>query len=213
MKSSDFHGLTAILVAANLPLDQMLRISFSRFCLAALLVALSVTTWACGDSLGIRARIPNIVDTTKVFALRDTPIRSPSAYDVLNARLSRTDLAEPFDFAFDIEEDGDAGIQPPGALNFIREAGVQIATIPFDSLLKAPEEGYVVDSAVVINDSSVFIVRSRTDRGGCRFLAALPRYGKFRVLELDRDERSVTLELLVDVNCGFRGLEPGIPTF
>lgn len=211
MKSSDCCGLTTILAAANLPLDQMPRISFSRFCLAALTLALSVAAWACGDSLGIDARIPNSVGTTTLFALRGTPIRAPSAYDVLNATRSRTELAQPFDFAFDIDEDGDAVILPAGALGFIRQAGVLISTVPFDSVLRAPDEGYVVDSAVVINDSSVFIVRSRTDRLGCRFLAALPRYGKFRVLKLDRDERWVTLELLVDVNCGFRGLEPGTP--
>jgi hypothetical protein len=40
----------------------------------------------------------------------------------------------------------------------------------------------------------------------------LPRYGKFRVLDLNIEERSVTLELLVDVNCGYRGLEPGFPS-
>jgi len=28
---------------------------------------------------------------------------------------------------------------------------------------------------------------------------------------VDTTDRSITLEALVDLNCGFRGLEPGLP--
>jgi hypothetical protein len=39
----------------------------------------------------------------------------------------------------------------------------------------------------------------------------LPRYGKFQVLAIDPAQRTVTLEFLIDRNCGYRGLEPGLP--
>jgi hypothetical protein len=191
----------------------MQRISFSRFLLGAVAAGFAAATIACGDSLGLPPpSFPNVVDTTTLFALHGTTIRAPSAYDVVGGTLSRTEQAQPFDFAFDIDETASPMIFPAGALDLPNQAGVQLSSVPFDSLLSAPLEGYVLDSALVITDSSVFIVRSRSDRTACRFLGALPRYGKFRVLELDRQARSVTLELLVDLNCGFRGLEPGLPT-
>ncbi|MCH8935034.1 MAG: hypothetical protein IIB90_04880, partial [Gemmatimonadetes bacterium] len=53
---------------------------------------------------------------------------------------------------------------------------------------------------------------SRMTALGCVFfLGQLPRYGKFHVLELNLETRQITLENLVNVNCGFRGLESGIP--
>jgi len=43
-------------------------------------------------------------------------------------------------------------------------------------------------------------------------VGALPRYGKFQVLSLDPVARSVTFQTLVNQNCGYRSLRPGIPT-
>jgi hypothetical protein len=39
----------------------------------------------------------------------------------------------------------------------------------------------------------------------------VPRYGKFHVLALDPTERTVTLEHLINLNCGYRSLTPGTP--
>jgi hypothetical protein len=61
-----------------------------------------------------------------------------------------------------------------------------------------------------VND--VFIGRSRNTSGNCYYLGSLPRYGKFRVVAVDVPNRTITLETLVNVNCGYRKLEPGFPT-
>jgi hypothetical protein len=37
-------------------------------------------------------------------------------------------------------------------------------------------------------------------------------YGKFEVLAIDTTARRVDLRVLVDQNCGYRGLEPGFPS-
>ncbi|MGD2136144.1 MAG: hypothetical protein PVF27_08290, partial [Gemmatimonadales bacterium] len=83
---------------------------------------------------------------------------------------------------------------------------------PFDSIIEAPAEGYEKDSVLTIAPGMTFLARSRAVSSLCGFLGALPRYGKFRVLEVDETARTVTFEHLVNLNCGYRQLEPGIPT-
>ncbi len=191
----------------------MKRISFSHFWLSA---SVSLALWgavACGDSLGLPpASFPNFVDTVTLFALRGTPITTPSAYDILTRTAARTDTGAVFDFAFDFDSTGAAVLFPAGVLGLPPEAGLQLSTETFESIVRAPTDEYVVDSVLTISVGNVFIGRSRNSAVLCVFLGALPRYGKFRVLDVNRQDRTVTLESLVDLNCGFRGLEPGFPT-
>ncbi|HXV86182.1 MAG TPA: hypothetical protein VD793_05770, partial [Gemmatimonadales bacterium] len=58
---------------------------------------------------------------------------------------------------------------------------------------------------------TVFLARSRASFGGCLYLGSVPRYGKFRVVGIDLTVRSITLETLVNLNCGFKSLEAGLP--
>ena len=39
----------------------------------------------------------------------------------------------------------------------------------------------------------------------------MPQYGKLEVLQIDTVAHTITFQHLVDQNCGYRGLEPGIP--
>ncbi len=191
----------------------MVRLSASRVCLGILGFALLCSV-ACGDSTGLPpASVPNLIDTTTLFALRGTSIPSPSAYDVVFQRERRTDRGEPFDFAFDIDSTGVAVILPSTVLGITTEAGVQVVEGPFDEIVTAPTDGFVSDSATSITVETVFVARSRATTELCSiFIGSLPRYGKFRILALDMNERTVTFEALVNVNCGFRDLEPGLPT-
>ncbi len=191
----------------------MVRLSASRACLGILGFALLCSV-ACGDSTGLPpASIANLIDTTTLFALRGTSIPSPSAYDVVFQRERRTDQGEAFDFAFDIDSTGVALILPSTVLGIPTEAGVQIAEQPFDDIVTAPTDGFVRDSAISISVETVFVARSRAASELCSvFIGSLPRYGKFRILALDMNERTVTFEALVNVNCGYRSLEPGLPT-
>ncbi len=191
----------------------MVRLSAFRVCLGILGFALLCSV-ACGDSTGLPpASVPNLIDTTTLFALRGTSIPSPSAYDVVSQRERRTDRGQAFDFAFDIDATGVALILPSTVLGITTEAGVQIVDEPFDEIVTAPTDGFVSDSAISIAVETVFVARSRATAEACSiFVGALPRYGKFRILALDMSERTVTFEALVNVNCGFRDLEPGLPT-
>lgn len=185
---------------------------FSRLCLAASAGALVAAASGCGDSLGVQATIPNVVDTTTIFALRGTDIATPSGFDIVTGLIVRTELGQDFDFAFDIDDADVALIFPAAALGVRSTAGVQGSPDAFDEITRAPFDGYVTDSALTVTAESVFIGRSRNSGTFCGFLGALPRYGKFRVLAIDLTARTVTLEHLVDANCGFRGLEPGLPS-
>lgn len=193
----------------------MRRICLTRFWLGLAPVLFVAAATACGDGIGLpAATIPNRIDTTTLYALQGTPIATPSAYDIVQRVRVRTDQTSQnvrFDFGFDITPAGEAQILPGGLLGEA-PAGILPMTVPFESIVRAPEqEGYVRDSAVTIQVGSVFVGQSRSSGTLCSFLGSLPRYGKFRVLALDMDERTVTLEALVDVNCGYRGLEPGLP--
>ncbi|MBI2072430.1 MAG: hypothetical protein HYT81_05225 [Gemmatimonadetes bacterium] len=191
----------------------MRPISFWYLAFGLSAAALVGAASGCGDPFGQRASIENTVDTVTLYALRDTPIRLPSAYDMLQPsgfQAVRTDTTSQFDFAFDIDSTGRALIYPAGALGLSREPGLQSMDKTFEEVRRAPDSGYRADSAITVTQGGVFVARSRVTSLFCVYVA-VPRYGKFHVLVLDPTNRSITLETLVDLNCGFRGLEPGIP--
>ncbi len=188
----------------------MHRISLSRFRLGVL-GAVLLTVPACGDTTGLfPAQFPNVVDTVTLYALHDTPIASPSGFDIVNARRSRIDLGEEFDIAFDIDSDSVARVIPSDLLGVINGVGLLPLDASFDSIARAPLEGFVSDSTLAIDLGATFVARSRLDSEFC-LLSALPRYAKFHVLGLDSAERSATFEILINLNCGYRSLEPGLP--
>ena len=189
-----------------------------RLLFAVLTGSSVVVASSCNDPFQLQpAAIPNFVDTVTVYALQGTEISLPSGYDVAGMTLARTDRGDPFDITFDIDDAGLARIFPQGALGLDPQSGVIRADRPFDDIQEAPTEGYSLDSSLVVDLDSTFVVRSRGFSGSgafngddCPFfIGALPRYGKFRVIVLDRTARFITMESLVNVNCGYRGLQPG----
>jgi hypothetical protein len=188
--------------------------SLKRLIFAASTAGAIGSVAACGDPLALTpATQPNRIDTVTIFALEGTPISSPSGYDVVFNVPARTDRAAGFDFTFDIDSGGTSLIFPTGALGLGLESGIVFSDKEFTQIDIAPTEDYNVDSAMVVHQDTVFIVRSRPDVAGCPiFLGALPRYGKFEILNIDPQARSITMMSLVNVNCGYRGLELGLPT-
>lgn len=168
---------------------------------------------ACGDPFALSpATVPNRIDTTEIFALSGTDIGLPSAYDIVNRSPAITELGELFDFVFDIQGGSQAVVIPNGALGLVRGPGIQLmANTSFDAITLAPTTGYNADSSVAVAKGSVFVARSRSSSQDCS-LGSVARFGKFEVLEVDTSLRRVTFQVLVGANCGFRGLEPGIPT-
>ena len=154
----------------------------------------------------------NILDTVRIYALQGTPIAQPSGFHLPTRRVMRTDQPG-FDIAFDIDAGGTPLMYPAGALGLPAEAGILKMTSTFDETTTAPSSTtFVTDKPLAIPPETVFVVRSAPFGGDCGLTGALPRYGKFRAISLDIATRSVALEIVVNVNCGYRDLRPGIPS-
>lgn len=190
----------------------MPRISLSSLWLA--LASGAALTVACGGDIGLPpATLENTIDTAEVFALRGTAIGTPSGFDLASATAVRPERGDPFDLAFDIDSTGAPILYPSGLVGGSTTAGIHRAADTFDQIRRAPVEDYVTDSIVHIEAGMVFVARSRPVSNGCSaYTGSLPRYGKFEVLAIDSEARTLTLQLLVDLNCGYRELVPGVPT-
>jgi hypothetical protein len=145
------------------------------------LVLLTVT--ACGNSSGLPAAgIENVVDTISLFALDGTPLPTPA---------------------------GQAVLLPTGALKLGVGSGIQLQSASFDALTTAPTNTYVDSLPVNLDSGTVVVVHSRA--ATCSFGAVVFYYGKLQVLAIDTLARRVDLQVLVDQNCGYRSLAPGLP--
>src|SRR5438445_2873515 len=181
-----------------------------RFAARALAGAVALALPACSEPLGLPApALSNFVDTLSLFPLEGTPLRTPSAYRLSGRQLVRTDQSADFDFAFNIDASNRAVLLPTGALGLPLNSGIQVATQTFDALTIAPTGGYVRDQPVAVDVDVVTLVRSRTV--GCSFGLSVPLYAKLHVLTVDLVARRIDFEILVDENCGYRGLDTGYP--
>jgi hypothetical protein len=184
--------------------------------LSLLFVALAIAA-ACGDPLGVPPPgVPNRTDTVSLYALSGTPVTTPSGYLIFFRQVVRTDQTSlGLDFAFDIDSAGRPVLLPTGALGLPRASGILRTLHAFDSVTVAPTGDYQSDSAVVVDSNAVMILHSRPQ--GCSFSpqAVFVFYAKLHVLAIDTTSgpngRRIDFEILNNVNCGYRGLEPGLP--
>lgn len=176
--------------------------------IAPLLLALAVI--GCGDDDNLPdATEENVVDTVSLGSLVGTPITTPSGFSV-DVGAVRTDRTTEFDFAFNIEPSGRPVFLPPTALGLppsnSADPGLQPRSESFDEITLAPNNGYLTEEPVPFAVGDRFTVRSRI---GCSPLG-LPRYAKIEVIALEG--HVVDLKVLANTNCGYRGLEPGLPS-
>ena len=181
---------------------------------SVLFVALALAA-ACGDPIGLPpATIANRTDTVSLYALSGTPVTTPSAYVIGFRAAVRTDQSSTgFDFAFDIDSTGRPVLLPTGALGLPRASGIQRTLHAFDSVTVAPSGSYQSDSAVVVDSNAVMILHSRPLI--CSYGIQSIYYAKLHVLAIDTTSgptgRRIDFEILTNINCGYRGLEKGLP--
>jgi len=189
--------------------------SFSRLILTLAAPSPLLVAAACDSTVQLPpATLSNILDTVTIHALQGTAIGQASGFDVTTARPARTDRGDqPFDFAYDIQPGDSSVILTLGVLGLAPESAIQMSKDEFPDITIAPLEDYEDDSTMTVVEGDIFIVRYRSSQIGCAlFIGALPRYGKFRVLAIETNLRQVTLEHVVNLNCGYRGLQLGVPT-
>jgi hypothetical protein len=167
---------------------------------------------ACSDNNGLpNATLENMVDTVTIGSLVGTPISTPSGFFIDGSGVGavRTDASVNFEFAYNIEPGGRRVFLPRAALGLsstTANPGVQLRPETFDEITKARSNGYVTDSAVAVELGQRFLVRSRVI---CTTLG-VPLYAKLEILGFA--DSTVTFRVLADRNCGYKGLEPGLPS-
>lgn len=176
--------------------------------------ALLVATVTCSNPNALAlASISNVEDTITISALTGTPLQAPSAYSIGANQAVRTDQTSSFDFLYDVQEPSKQsvfvplamlGLVPSGSL----KPGILPAALPFDAIASAALNGYITDDTVHVSVGDRFVVRSRAI---CSTLG-VPIYGKIVIDAIDSAARTITFRTLINNNCGYRGLLPGIPT-
>jgi hypothetical protein len=166
---------------------------------------------ACSDSTGLPdASLTNAERTDTLYALIGTPVSTPSGYALEGSRRVRTDLSVDFDFAYNVQADGSPVFLPRAALGIDPTAtvnpGLLARSETFEAIKVAPSNGYVTDRAIPIALGNRYVVRSRVT---CSL--GVPKYAKLEVVAIDDGARLVAFRVLTDDNCGFKGLEPGLP--
>lgn len=181
--------------------------AFSALVTAALLTA-------CGDPLSLPpASLENRVDTLKLYSLARSPIHFPSAFVMAARQVARLDQLVNFDFVYDTDASGGRYFLPFAAVaptpQTTRLPGFLDTPTTFDAITVAEQVGYITQDTVPLTVGQVLYVRSAVDPN-CGI--GTPYYGKLQVLGFNDTEHSVLFRFLINVNCGYRGLELGIPT-
>jgi hypothetical protein len=109
-----------------------------------------------------------------------------------------------------VESDGSHVFLPRAALGIDSSATVNPGSLArtetFEAIKVAPSNGYVTNRAIPIAVGQRFVVRSRVT---CTI--GVPKYAKLEVVDIDEVAKTVAFRVLTDDNCGFKGLEPGLP--
>ena len=181
----------------------------------ALLVA---TGAACDDPLRIQPGGETVLDTLTVYSLSGTRPEFPAALwrpgGGLGLEPTRIDGTFDFDVAFDLGEGGQVTLYPVGMIggSFVsnRRVGIQTATGTYEAVERAPTNGYQFDTATVVTAGQTAIVQIN-DPIACQFSFSPFVYAKLVVDSVDVARRAIHVRTLLDPNCGFRDLKPGLP--
>lgn len=174
---------------------------------------------ACGDTTNSfvgPATSENTERTAALWTLSGTPPALPAGFRFLTEQPVRPQMLPTgslnFDLAIDLTTDGRVQLLPARTVVPLPPAGgslvgLQLSTATFETVQRAPEDGYTADSVVVVAPRQ--LVLARIDGVGCLF--GDPFYAKLVVDSVIAAERRVVLRTLVNRNCGYRALTTGLP--
>lgn len=190
-----------------------------RSTLNVLAVALGAAGLAgCGDPFEIQANLENVQASFTLYAFNGTPATAPAAAVLITTPTAvRMGSTYSFDFALDFSATGEALLYPVDlvasdiVLAQDRYVGFQKVTGEgYDQLLLAPNSGYTYDAPLPVAVGDVGYIQSNS-HPLCRGSFTPQIYAKFRVDAVDAQARTVTMTVRSDPNCGFRGLDTGLP--
>jgi hypothetical protein len=170
---------------------------------------------ACSDPNAIpNASLKNELDTLTLWSLEKGPLNKPTAYSLNSRNGVRTwEAGTNFEFLFSMDSTGQARFIPLGALGLTSTGAVKPGLIKttqqFDSITKAPQNGYLTVDTLVITEGDRYFVRTSVNT--CSLLG-VPLYGKLEILDIDTAAATVQFRVVGDQNCGYRGLKLDIPS-
>ncbi len=178
-----------------------------------------LTAAACGDTTSSLqpATSENVSRMFAAYAMTGSSNSLPAGYQFATESLVRPQLlttgAVNFDIAFDIGADGKVIILP--ANKVVPQAPVTSAPVGFlkltavyDQLALAPDKGYVTDSTYTMAIGEALLVRVV----GASCYYGEPYYAKLGIDSIDVTRRRIVFRSLINRNCGYRSVAPGVPT-
>lgn len=189
--------------------------------LAACSLAAGALLAGCSDDgLTSPASFENVTRQFSVYALTGTSAALPAAYEFTSESLVRPAVGSAgfvnFEVAFDIGTDGRVSIlpvrlvvpSPPLPRQGPPPVGVLRVSQSFDQVGRAPDRGFLVDSAAMVSIGETVVFE--LFQSGCIYGESF--YAKLTVDSIIPAERRIVVRSLVNRNCGFRGLSEGLPT-
>ena len=169
---------------------------------------------ACDDPFAPRATTAVRTDSFIVYAVSQTPVNLPAAFNIVFFTPLRLEPTYGFDLVFDIDDDGKVVLIPVtlvgGAVTAGRRVGLQRITGAYDEVTRAPTGGYKYDSTLVLATDEGAVVEVQTDI--CQFQTSQLIYAKLQIGAVDPVSRTIAFRITYDPNCGFRSFLPGVPT-
>ncbi|HEX6629645.1 MAG TPA: hypothetical protein VF048_01070 [Gemmatimonadaceae bacterium] len=189
-----------------------------RAAAAALLLAAGLA--ACSDPLEFKPSFETVESTVTVHALNDVGAAFTAAILLAPSPIG---VRPAGDYTFDAAVDFDAGgvallypvdeIAQIGVIAAGRTVGVQkLSGTTYADLQRAPNTGYTYGEAVPIAVGDVGAIQSNGHPYCANSFYSTTLWAKFQVVALDPAARTATFKIRVDPNCGFRGLQSGVPS-
>jgi hypothetical protein len=195
------------------PVKARRALTLAAFGAATILVGLAA---ACSGLTSIDASFENVTDTVDFYPINDSPPGAPTAISLFTGLRARADQSFSYDLAFDLTPEGAVKLIPARALasafGGANSVGLQkISDAPFSTVVRAPKDGYVVDSTMTVGPGTVVVIQS-FDLARCGgAIKGQSFFSKIVVKSVDPATRKISTVLTIDRNCGFRSFAEGKP--
>jgi hypothetical protein len=169
----------------------------------------------CGNPTKPAAAIAIAYDTLTAFSLSTAQPFQPTAFDLATNSLVVPDGSAAFDFAVNIEGNNVVVYPPKLVLEIVaapRVVGLQILHEPFNQITIATHTGFEFnDSLLVAPGQTMLVVTQNTT--ACTAVSITSEellFGKFIVDSLNKALGEIFMRAVVDPNCDFDTLVPGV---